>query len=417
MARSLLLSFVLALVCATAAHAGDWPQIRGPERDGIGREAGLFPSWSETQPRTLWRKTLGSSFSGMAVVEDALYTMASEDGKEIVLRLDASNGTEQWRTTVGELFVNDFGNGSRTTPTVDGETVYTVSGTGSLYALATDDGRVRWHVDLIERFGGQTPRFGYSPSPLVDGDQLILEVGSNREGQAVASFDKRDGSVRWSALDGGAGYSSPVVSTLAGVRQMIFIRRQGPEALGMDFDGTVLWRHPGARASIPMPVPVPPNHVFLSSSDDDFGGVMVELAPGPDGKGIVASEAWNERLMRNHMNASVLVDGHLYGFDNATLKCLDAETGTRRWAKRGFGKGSVIANGDRLFVLGDDGTLALVEATPEAYREHGRSKPMDGRAWTSPSLAHGRLFLRDLDEIVALEVGSQTNDAATGATP
>jgi hypothetical protein len=198
---------------------------------------------------------------------------------------------------------------------------------------------------------------------------------------------------------------------MADIRQYVFFRGAGREIVALSTEGEVLWRHStNGQTIITSPVFVAPDRFFVATSDDDFGGLMLRVTVH-EGEFRV-EEAWAERLMRNHFNSSVLVDGHLYGFDNATFRCLDATNGESRWAKRGLGKGSLVAAGQLLFVLADDGTLVLVRATPEAYVETGRIRAMEGRAWTAPALADGRLFLRDFDELVSFDLRGEARAVA-----
>ena len=301
---------------------------------------------------------------------------------------------------MGPSKASDLGDtGPRTTPLIDGELVYTASSAGDLYALDRDDGTVLWK----RAFEGPVPRFGYAVSPLVDGDLLLVESGGSEETPGILALDKTTGELEWSALTGPSGYSSPIVAEIAGVRQYVFFRRVGNQVVSISVDGELLWEHPtAALAVITTPIFYPPDRIFVASADDAFGGAMLRVSKG-DG-GFSVTEEWNETRMRNHFSTSVLVDGHLYGFDNGTFRCLAADTGEQRWAKRGFGKGSLVASGGLLYVLGDGGLLALVRAHPERYEELGRTQAMTGRAWTAPSLAGGTLFLRDFDEIVAYRV-------------
>ena len=414
-----LLGLGLLLAPRPGLAGDDWPQFRGPGRDGRGAAEGLLPAWVETRPRELWRRPIGGGYSGITVVGDRLYTLALEGGEEVALALDRATGERLWSVSLGasgEAFPAD---GPRASPTVAGGTVYVVSSQSVLAALEAGDGAVRWKRSLLgdeER----PPRFGYSVSPLVDGDLLLLETGKPGEAPGVVALDRATGEVRWGALEGPPGYSSPIAVELHGVRQYVFFRRVNSELVSLSTAGEVLWRQPTAGlAIIVSPLFLPPDRFFVASSDDGFGGLMVRVLR--DGEGFRTEEVWSERLMRNHFNTSVVVDGHLYGFDNATFRCLDAATGERRWAQRGLGKGSLVAAGDLLFVLADDGTLALVRATPEAYVELGRIAAMRGRAWTAPSLADGRLYLRDFDEIVAYDVsgegGGEAVPAVTAAAP
>ena len=229
----------------------------------------------------------------------------------------------------------------------------------------------------------------------------------------MAAYRRDSGERAWAALSGPAGYSSPLAVEIAGERQYVFSR--GAEIISLSTDGNVLWRRPAERrGAIPMPLFLPPDRIFTSTVDDGFGGQMLRIVK--DENGFRAEEDWSVRLMRNHMSTSVLVGEHLYGFDKATLKCLDSATGELAWARRGFGQGSVVAAGDRLFVLGDDGTLALVKADPESYQELGRIDAMEGRAWTAPTIAGGRIFVRDADEIAAFDISEPATTTAEEAT-
>jgi outer membrane protein assembly factor BamB len=404
-------AFAAALLLLVAAPAAaDWPQILGPERAGVTAGDAHRHGWSEDGPRELWRRPIGAGFSAVAAVGDRLYTLDAPGDTEDAVCLDAATGEELWRTPLGKRFPSEFGDGPRATPTVVGDTVYAVTATVQLAALDAADGAVRWRRDLIEAFDVKQPRFGYSCSPLVDGDLLLLDVGGD-EGRGVVAFDRRTGETRWTALEGPGGHSSPIAVELGGRRQYVFNRREGPEMVAVAPGGKVLWRHPSAPDTIMMPVFVPPDRFFISSAAMGDGGIMVEV--DAEGGDFTATEVWRQRLMRNHFNNPVLVGGHLYGFDNSTFRCVDAKTGELRWAVRGFGKGSVVAAGDLLYVLGDSGTLAQVVATPKEYRELGRVQAMEGRSWTPPTLDGDRIYLRDHDEMVAYDAGAGDFESIT----
>lgn len=391
------------LLAASSVVATDWPQFRGPDRGGTVKEIGLLQSWEEGQPAVLWRQPIGGGYSAVTAVGDQLFTMDADEAQEHVLCLDADTGETLWRVDVGEFVQAELGDGGpRSTPTVVDGVVYTVTFKALLLALDAKDGSILWQRDLTEM--GLTPRFGYASSPLIEGDALILEVGDKEKSPGLAAFDRRSGDTLWSSLEGPAGYSSAIMAEIGGVRQIVAFRRAGQEAVGLSTGGEVLWRFPtpDALAAVVTPIFMPPDRIFVSTSDDSFGGHMIRILE-KDGV-FQAEELWSERLMRNHFNTSVLVGGQLYGFDNGTLRCLDAETGEKRWAKRGFGKGSVVASGGLLFVLSDAGLVVLVRASPEGYEELGRSQILEGRSWTAPSLANGRMYLRDFDEIVGLDL-------------
>jgi outer membrane protein assembly factor BamB len=397
--------------------APGWPQIRGPARDGHSPEVGLLRSWGEGAPRLLWRQPIGEGYSGIAAAGGRLFTLAAYGEEEYALGLDAATGRELWRVALGENFHEEFGNGPRATPTVDGEVVYAVGSTGRLARLLAASGEKLWEVDLTRAFGMPVPQRGYSPSPLVDGDLLVLEVGG-AEGRALVALDKKTGATRWVAGEGPTGYSSPIAVTIGGVRQYVFLRRAQPEIVAVSAGGEILWTHPFPSSGISMPLFVPPDRLFFSAAHDEVG-LLLRVTEAADGR-FAAAEVWRHNRMRNHFNTSVVVGEHLYGFDNATLRALVAATGETKWAYRGFGKGSLVVADGLLFVLSDRGELALVEATPEAYRELGRSQALEGKSWTAPTLAGGRLYLRDQDEIACFEVkaaGARDPSPAPPAPP
>ncbi len=407
-ARSFALSLFLTLLAAGPAAAIDWPQFRGVNRDGVSAETGLPRSWPAEGPRVVWKRAIGEGYSGISVVGDRLYTMDSDGTAEYVLALEAGSGKEIWRVPAGPKLMDDMGNGPRTTPTLDKGTVYAMGSHGRLLAVKAADGAKIWEVDLPQAFGAKRPTWGYSGSPLIDGDLLILEVGG-KEGRGVMAFEKATGKVRWGALDGDAAYSSPVMMTIGGIKQYVMPRRSGSQIVALRPDGAVLWTHPGPFSVITSAVLIPPDRVYLSGGDD-AGAVLLRIRT--EGGKATIEELWKTRAMKNHFNNAVLVGDHLYGFDNGTFKSLSVATGEPGWAFRGLGKGSLVAaDGDLLIVLSDQGTLLLVEATPGAYTELARFQAMEGRAWTAPALANGRLYLRDQDEIVALEM------KAPGASP
>ena len=409
-AFSVRLSLSLALLAAGPAAALDWPQFRGVNRDGVSAETDLPRSWPAEGPRVVWKRAIGEGFSGISVVGDRLYTMDSDGAAEYVVALDAASGKEVWRVPAGPKLIDGTGNGPRMTPTLDGGTVYALGSHGRLLALKAADGAKIWEVDLPQAFAAKRPNWGYSGSPLIDGDLLVLEVGG-KDGRGVVAFEKGTGKVRWGALDGDAAYASPVLMTIGGIRQYVVPRRAGSQTVALRPDGSVLWTHPAPFSVIASALLIPPDKVYVSGGDD-AGAVLVRIETA-GGKATV-QELWKTRAMKNHFNNAVLVGSHLYGFDNATFKCLSVATGEPAWASRGLGKGSLLAaDGNLLIVLSDQGTVLLVEATPAAYTELARFQAMEGKAWTAPSLANGRLYLRDHDEIVALELTAPP----AGATP
>lgn len=397
-----------ALVLATPILAGDghdWPQFRGINRDGLSAETGLADSWPEAGPREVWRVPLGEGYSGISVVGDRLYTMYATDHEgeptEVAAAFDAKSGKELWRTPIGPKYDTEFGNGPRSTPTVDGDSVYVLGSQGDLAALATKDGKPRWSMSLKEKFGSQTPTWGFSTSVIVDGDHVVLQAGGG-DGKSYTAIDKKTGEVEWTFGDSGVGYNSALRVEVDGEPRYVYVSRG--KLYCIDADGNKVWEHPwfeGRLEAHAIPVKVGKNKLFASGAE----GVPAQLLQvSEDGKAGSVEKLWETRFMRNHFNASVVHGDHLYGFDNATLKAISVQDGEMAWGKRGLGKGSLIYADGKLYVLSDRGKLVLLEATPEGYTEKGSVQALEGRCWTAPTLSGGRLYLRNHEEMVAYDV-------------
>ncbi|MCZ6746757.1 MAG: PQQ-like beta-propeller repeat protein [Acidobacteria bacterium] len=394
----LVAGLTVPLALPSGSGGEDWPQYRGRHRDGV-TSAGEIPlTWPADGPRVVWKKEAGAGFSQLAVRGGDIYTGVAAGTDEFAVRLDGETGQEVWRTAIGASFEDRFGNGPRATPTLDGDSLYIVSASGELHALRTSDGTRIWSLNLLEKFQSKKPRFGYSPSPLVEGWLLLLEVGGEG-GRSLVALDKKSGTVVWTVLSGPAGYSSPVVADMAGERQVVLPR--GRTLTGLSLAGVILWEYQMEEPAIAMPVVVKGDRIFVSSNGDT-GCALVKVFRTE--KGLAVKEEWRNRNMRNHFNSSLLIGDAIYGFDNATLKCLDLESGDVKWAKRGFGKGSLIGVDDRLLVLSVKGNLVMVEANPEAYHELGSYHALEGKSWTAPSYVGGRVYLRNLTQMACLDL-------------
>jgi outer membrane protein assembly factor BamB len=390
---------------SAVAEGHDWPQFRGIDRDGISRETGLSDSWPESGPKEVWRVPLGEGYSGISVVGNRLYTMyaGDHDGKptEFAAAFDATTGKELWRTPIGEKHDTEFGNGPRSTPAVDGDTVFALGSKGDMAALSTEDGSERWRLRLTEAFGSEVPHWGFSTSALVDGDHVVVQSGGG-DGKSFAALDKKTGETALTFGDGGPSYNSPLRVEINGEPRYVYVSRG--KVLCVDAKGKKVWEHDwfeGRMEAWAIPVRVPPNKIFASGAEGVVAHMLEVTENGSEGS---VEKVWESRFMRNHFNASVFHDGHLYGFDNATLKAMSTADGKLTWAKRGLGKGSLIFADGKLYVLSDRGQLVLLEATPQGYTEKGSVQALEGRCWTSPTLSKGRLYLRNHDEMVVYDV-------------
>jgi outer membrane protein assembly factor BamB len=400
--RAAPLVLALGLLGAGAAPAADWPQFRGPNRDGVSRETGLLKSWPAGGPKVLWKVPLGEGYSHIAVANGRLFTLYSQGSQELAVALDAATGKLIWRVPIDRKYQSDMGNGPRSTPTVEGDLVYVLSGNGRLAALAAKDGRKVWEHDLPREFGARVPGWGASTSPLIEGNLLLVDVGG-RNGKSLAAFDKKTGKVVWTSQNDIAGYSAPIAVTVGAVRQVIFFTGTSVVSVSPK-DGRLFWRVPWRTdwdVNAATPIFVPPDKVFISSGYG-VGSALFQIKAA--GGRATAEEVWRSRGMKNQFSSSVLHNGTIYGFDDSTFKAIDAATGKERWKQRGFAHGSLILADGHLIVLSERGCdLALVEATPQAYREKGRTEVLSGKCWTAPTLANGRLYLRNEGELVALD--------------
>lgn len=399
--RALLCSGCMLGSLFSFASGKDWPQYRGPDRNGEAPAMRIQP-WSETGPRVVWERDFGSGFSEITVADNKLFTMFAEGEpekrSEYAACLKPSTGEVVWKVAIDTEFEDEFGNGPRSTPAYDEDRLFVLSSRGRFMALNPKNGETLWDVQLTKDFGSTVPRWGFSTSPLIEGDLVIVETGALKE-QAFAAFNKKSGELVWKAGDsqqGMSGYNSPIAATIDGKRQIIFA--VGDNLTGFDLKGKQLWTHAWAERTmtIAMPLFIAPNRIFVSASGRG-GGAVVELSKGD----MQAKEVWKTRKIKNHFSSSVVYEGHIYGFDNATMKCMALEDGSQKWAKRGFGKGSVIISGDQLLILGDQGKLALAKADPESYQEQSIHQSLEGKSWTAPVLADGILYLRNHTQIAA----------------
>jgi hypothetical protein len=377
----------------------DWPQWRGPRRDGISAERGLLKDWPEGGPKLAWRASgAGAGYSSFAVSGGKLYTVGARGPTEYVMAFNAADGRKVWETKIGNRFSNDMGDGPRGTPTVEGNRLYVSGGSGDVAAIDATTGKPVWAINVLQQFGGSNIRWGFSESPLVLADRILINAGAR--GASIVALNKTDGSVIWTSESDEAGYSSAILSEDAKPRQAIFFT--GQRALGVDVQtGKTLWsyaRVANRTANIATPV-VRGNRVFISSGYGT-GGALLEI--GPAG----AREVYFTRDMMNHHASAILVGDHLYGFSNAILTAMKFDSGEVAWKDRSVGKGSMAYADERLYLFSEDGLVGLAEANPAGYKEHGRFQLTTGSAktWSHPVVANGLLYLKDQDTIYAYNV-------------
>jgi outer membrane protein assembly factor BamB len=394
-------TIVLTLFVVGAAQAvTDWPQWRGPNRDGISKESGLLKQWGTEGPPLVWKITgAGGGYSSFAIAGGRIYTMGLRGTREYVIAFDVATGKEVWATAHGGAFRNDRGDGPRGTPTVDGATLYALGGNGDLSAMDTKTGRIVWTMNVLEKFGGENITWGISESPLVIEEKVLVNPGG--PGASIVALNKKDGTLIWKSQSDRSGYSSAIPVKIGDTTQVVFFTHQ--RAVGLDLkDGKLLWEYDRASndvANVATPV-ARGNRVFISS-DYGTGAGLVEIKA--DGK---AQEVYFTKDMRNHHSSSILIGDYLYGFSSGILTAMSFDTGKVAWKDRSVGKGSLVYADGNLYALSENGVVGLIEATPEGYREKGRFRITQNSlpTWTHPVVAGGRLYLRDQDTIYAYDV-------------
>ncbi len=395
-----LATVALLFVFAAQALAQDWPQWRGPNRDGISKETGLLKQWPAEGPPLVWKAAgAGRGYSSFSIANGRLYTMGLRGDREFVIAFDIANGKEVWATPHGGAFRNDRGDGPRGTPTIDGDRLYALGGNGDLSCLDARTGKIVWTKNVLREFGASNIGWGISESPLVLGNKVMVNAGGKNA--SIVALNKDSGAVIWKSQSDEAGYSSAIPLQVNGGTQVVFFTAQ--RALGLDVnDGRLLWEY-GKPANNVANVATPiarGNRVFISSDYGTGGGVVEIKADGH------AQEIYFTKDMRNHHSSSVLVGDYLYGFSSSVLTAMKFDTGEIAWRDRSVGKGSLVYADGNLYCFSENGVVGLVEATPTGYHEKGRFRIQQGSlpTWTHPVVAGGRLYLRDQDTIYAFDV-------------
>jgi outer membrane protein assembly factor BamB len=435
MKKRFLALLTAGALSATSLSAADWPQFRGPERTGRSEEKGLLQDWPKGGPPLLWTyNNAGLGFSSPAIVGDKLYTLGARGNDTFVICLSVSTGQEVWSHKLGPIFTfegNTWGDGPRSTPTVDGDRLYAVGGYGDLVCLETAKGREVWRKSFEKDFGGELMTYwGYSESVLVDGDKLVCTPGGPQG--TLAALDKKTGQVLWRSteLKDKATYASLRVAEIAGVRQYIALTyindADGSAVAGVAAkDGRLLWYYPFHKGSsyAVAPTPILEGDLVYVTAGYGAGCRLLQVKAAGGGK-LQVKELYSRKTQKNLKNTHggvVLVGDHVYGHsERKRWVCQELKSGAIAWEDKNSldcESGSIIYGDGRLYLYSDEGTAVLLKASPKGWEETGRfdlpmkskapeTRPTSQRAgvWTHPAIAGGRLYLRDQELLFCYDI-------------
>jgi outer membrane protein assembly factor BamB len=380
-----------------------WTDFRGPRRDGHYTERPILTNWPPGGLTPMWKQPAGGGYGSFTIAHGRAFAIEQRGSEEVAAAYDVATGRERWTNRwTAEFRESMGGDGPRATPTWADGLVYVQGATGELRCLEDATGRLVWRTNILADAGAANLQWGMAVSPLIVDDTVVVLPGGTN-GQSVAAYDRRTGKRAWSALSDRQAYSSPMLVTLAGVRQIVVFAAS--RLMGISPDrGTLLWEYPWKTqydVNAGQPLLTGDNRVFISTGYGS-GAAVVEIA-ATDGR-LAAREVWRNTRMKNQFTSSVLLDGYIYGLDDAILACVDAATGELKWKGGRYGYGQVMLASGHLIVLSEDGDLALVRATPEGHRELSRFPVLDGKTWNHPAMADGYLLVRNINEMAAFDL-------------
>ena len=406
-----------------APKGAAWPQYRGPNGDGTTTEK-ISKPWGASGPKRLWKADATNGFSSIAVGDGIAATLMTRDAEGVAtehcVAWDANTGKELWALPMkpakydggGDSGTNDNkgGDGPRSTPSIVGGKVYVLGSNLDLYCVHAKDGKVVWKKDLLADFGGKNIQWQNAASPIVEGGLCIVAGGG--KGQAFLALDKDSGDTKWKGEDDTITHATPTATTIHGVRQVIFFTKKG--LAGVDVkDGKVLWRQDYTFKVSTAASPIVYEDIVYCSAGYGVGAGAYRIKKTADG--FASEEIWrSENKLPNHWSTPVVRDGYLYGmfqfkeYGSGPLKCVDIRTGEEKWSQAGFGPGNVVLTATgQILALSDKGELVLAEAKPDAYKDAARADVLDGKCWSTPTLAFGRIFARSTKEAACFDLSGR----------
>lgn len=388
---------------ARPTGAAYWTDFRGPDRDGHYREMPIRVDWPSGGLSPVWKQPGGGGYASFVIARGRAFTIEQRGDQEVAAAYDISTGRELWTDTWRARFAERMGgDGPRATPTWSDGRLFVLGGAGELRALDDATGKLQWRTNILKDAGASNLQWGMSAAPLVVDDTVVVLPGGGN-GQSVVAYDRQTGRRAWSALDDQQAYSSPMLVTLAGVRQILVF--SASRLLGLTTDGRqVLWEYPWRTSfdvNASQPLVVGDNRVFVSTGYGT-GAAVIELTPS--GGGIEVREVWRNIRMKNQFTSSVLHEGFIYGLDESILACVDAATGNLQWKGGRYGYGQVLLASGHLIVFTESGELALVRATSERHEEITRFPVLEGKSWNHPAMSGAQLLIRNVNEMAAFDL-------------
>lgn len=382
-------------------HA-DWPGFRGAARDGIVRAVKIETDWTKTPPVEVWRKKIGPGWSSFAVRGDLVYTQEQRGEDELVSCYNLTTGEPVWRhSDKARFYESNAGAGPRGTPTLSKGRVYSMGATGILNALDARNGAVVWSRNAASDTGAKLPGWGFASSPLVAGDTVIVATSG-----VLAAYDRATGKPRWQGPAGGAGYSSPQLTTIDGIAQILLLNTTGAISVA-PADGTLLWKHEWDGDGIVQPAVMAGGNILLGSGSGIASGNgtrRVAVKHGDAGWNV--EERWTSNSLKPYFNDFVIHKSNAFGFDGSILACIGLDDGKRKWKGGRYGHGQILLlpEQDLLLVLSEEGDLALVKASADQFTEVAKFKAIEGKTWNHPVLVGDQLLVRNGEEMAAFRL-------------
>lgn len=384
--------------------AAYWTDFRGPNRAGEYSEAPINTEWPAAGLPRLWKQPIGGGYASFTVGEGRAYTIEQRRDKEAVTAYDVETGRELWAFSYPASFDEVLGGpGPRATPVYHDGLVYSLGAMGDLYCLAAATGKPKWSKNILADNDTKNIHWAMSGAPLIVEDMVIVTPGGT-SGKSIVAYNRLTGAPLWKSLNDRAAYTSPILATLAGRRQIVWISAERAVGIGVE-DGKLLWEYPWPAQmdmNCSQPVVIDDADVLLSSAQGP-GAALLKIAK--NGDAFTAQPVWKNNRLKNKFNSSVLYQGYIYGFDEAILACLDPKTGELKWKGGRYGYGQLLLAGGYLVIITEQGELVLVRATPEGHQELARFQAIEGKTWNIPAIDNGLLLVRNTEEMACFRIG------------